>query len=151
MRLQRQTLTLGVIGVVDLATTLYFINQQGAAEANPLMAGFLSQGLTAFMAAKVGFLAGPLAMLEWARRFNPVFVTRALNVGVAAYIGLYSVGVARLNAEPDWEHMGSPRDAKVWAPIEAKLKAKRARMAASHRVRRIPDYTPGPVILQAVY
>src|SRR5207248_3241004 len=100
MRLQRQTLALGALGVVDLFTTLAFIHFHGAAEANPLMAAFLSQGILAFLAAKLGLLIGPLSILEWARRFNPIFVTRAVNAAMIAYVCFYAVGVARVNAEP---------------------------------------------------
>ena len=125
MRLQKQTLALGAVGLIDLATTLYFIGHHEAAEANPMMAAFLSQGLAAFMMAKVGFVAGPLGVLEWARKSHPLFVTRAVNAGLVAYVLMYSVGVARVNAQPDWNNLEAYADEHEWHALKMRLLSKR--------------------------
>ncbi|HZT41555.1 MAG TPA: DUF5658 family protein [Chthonomonadaceae bacterium] len=95
------------IGIADLVTTLVWIHFYGAQEANPLFAFFWRHGVWAFIAAKSIFLMGPLIFLEWARRSRPRFVLLASRFVIVAYLLLYVVGVARLNAS-DYLSLPSP-------------------------------------------
>ena len=101
MRFTPQTMTLAAIGIADLVTTLLFIGAAGAGEANPLMAPLLQLGPIVFIQAKLLLLLAPLAVLEWARRYRPRFVHRAVNCGIAAYVVLYGAGIAHLNRKVD--------------------------------------------------
>ena len=101
MKPRSQAFTLVLIGAIDLCSTLYFVTQHGASEANPLMAPALERGIPVFIQAKLLLLVGPLAFLEWARRRRPAFVSWAMNACILLYIGMYSVGVARINRPPE--------------------------------------------------
>src|SRR5687767_3276559 len=101
MRPRLQTVALAAIGIADLISTLFFIGAANAAEANPLMARILHFGPAAFVQAKLLLLLVPLVILELARRKHPAFVARAVNAGIVAYVGLYTVGVAHINRPPD--------------------------------------------------
>ena len=101
MKPRPQTVALAAIGIADLISTLFFIGIANAAEANPLMSRILQWGPAAFVQAKLLLLIVPLVILELARRRNPIFVARAVNAAIVAYIALYTVGVAHLNRPPD--------------------------------------------------
>lgn len=103
-QLSRQTWILAGISLFDLLTTLWLLKYHQAAEANPLMAIFVSQGIVAFIVAKLTLTVMPLGILEWARKRRPMFVNRALNLVIAAYLFIYVIGVARVNSVP---HPGS--------------------------------------------
>lgn len=97
MKLSRESWMLMALGTADLVTTILWIHQGMAQEANPLFHYFWSQGLPAFIAAKYAFLLGPIGILEWARWRTPGFALWALRAGVLAYVLLYTAGVASLN------------------------------------------------------
>ncbi len=120
-QLSRQTYILAGICFFDLLTTLWLLQYHQAAEANPLMAVFVSQGVLAFIAAKMTLTVMPLGMLEWARKRRPMFVHRALNLVIAAYLFIYVVGVVRVNAVP---HPGSlsplnPAAERIFSQMQA--------------------------------
>jgi len=129
MRCIKQTLVLAGIGLLDLVSTLWFLHRHGAAEANPLMAYFLAKGTLAFALAKFGFLAVPLAVLEWAGRRQPAFVRRAANIAIISYVTLYFWGVARINVVPSPSGT-SPQLQAAWAEIERNIREKRLRRYA---------------------
>ena len=82
-----ETRALAAIGCVDLLATVYFISTEQASEANPLMAGILdNSGPIGFVVFKALMLAIPLIVLELARNKNPIFVQKALKIGVSAYV-----------------------------------------------------------------
>ncbi len=84
-----ETRALAAIGCVDLLATVYFISTEQASEANPLMAGILdNSGPIGFVIFKALMLAIPLIVVELARKKNPIFVQKALKVGVGAYVAL---------------------------------------------------------------
>lgn len=90
---------MAAICLLDLATTLFWVSYRDASEGNPLMAFYLEHGGTpAFIAAKIVLCALPLLVAEWARRSRPQFVHGALRCGIVAYMALYAVGVAHVNA-----------------------------------------------------
>ena len=100
MKIARETWILGAIGIADLISTIVFIRQHGAKEANPLFRHYWEMGLFNFVAAKAVMLFGPLLILEWARRSKPQLVRRSLQCAIAGYVLMYGVGVARLNSPP---------------------------------------------------
>lgn len=123
-----QTILIACFGIADLISTLWLLHVHGAAEANPLMAYFLAYGNTAFILAKTAFLLGPLFILEWARRRNPIFVRRASSAAVLAYVGFYVFGVMSANIAPyflrpvDNEALRS----ELWSEIERNIPVKRS-------------------------
>lgn len=134
MRLSKQTILLAGLGLLDLATTIWLVESHGAAEANPLMAWFLAQGLLAFIAAKLALLTGPLTVLEWARRKKPQFAARGMNLAVLGYLGLYLLGVARANAVPGnpYDNHVTPEAAAIWQQMSARWPKKERAPARSH-------------------
>jgi hypothetical protein len=97
MKIARESWLILVIGLADLVTTIVFIRAHGAQEANPLFRRYWEMSPAAFVVAKLMLLAGPLAILEWARRRNPRFVMFALRTAIAGYVVMYGVGYYRLN------------------------------------------------------
>jgi hypothetical protein len=113
MRIARETWVILGIGLADLITTIVFIQNDGAQEANPLFRSFLEMGLLAFIMAKIICLGGPLLVLEWARTRRPRFTIVASRSVILVYLLMYGVGTYRANAEAYanetaqwWEHRG---------------------------------------------
>ncbi len=100
MKLAKETWIIMGIGVADLATTIIFIRQHGAVEANPLFKHYWEMGLVFFIAAKMALLVAPLSLLEWARLHKPRFVSYALRCAIVAYIVMYGIGFVKLNQVP---------------------------------------------------
>lgn len=98
MKIAKESWVIMAIGLADLITTIIFIQNHGAEEANPLFKRYWEMGLLVFILAKLALLVGPLWVLEWARKRNPSFVSWALRSGIAAYLIMYGVGFARLNS-----------------------------------------------------
>ncbi len=99
MRIAKETWVIAGIGLLDLATTIVFIQHHGAEEANPLFRRYWQMGVPAFVGAKLVLLFCPLAVLEWARQRRPRFVSGALRLGIAGYVAMYGVGFTQLNAQ----------------------------------------------------
>lgn len=114
MRIARESWIITAICIADLITTLWFVGIHGAGEANPIMRFFLLQGVIAFILAKCLLFVGPLVILEWARCQRPVFVRSMLRVAIAGYIGMYGVGVWKINAQA---RAGIPSDREIDAII----------------------------------
>jgi hypothetical protein len=96
-----QSYALAGLCAADFISTVWLCNTHGAAEANPLMAYFLAQGVAVFAAAKFVLTAVPITILEWARRVRPSLGLIALNTAVLGYITLYGAGLAHINRGPD--------------------------------------------------
>ncbi|HZT44252.1 MAG TPA: DUF5658 family protein [Chthonomonadaceae bacterium] len=92
-----ETWIIAAIALADLVTTIIFIQNHGAQEANPVFRRYWDMGLGAFVLAKSICVVGPLFILEWARRRKPLLVTWALRVAIVGYLGLYGMGLLRLN------------------------------------------------------
>ena len=103
MKISKETWIIMAIGVADLTTTILFIKNHGAEEANPLFKHYWEMGLAAFILAKMALLVGPLSVLEWARVKRPQFVNWALRGAIVAYLVMYGIGFVRLNNVPDAE------------------------------------------------
>ena len=98
MRISKESWIIACIGIGDLIATIFFIERHGAREANPLFHLLWNAGPIAFVGAKLLCLAGPIAILEWARRHNPAFVLSASRMVIVTYLACYGVGVASLNS-----------------------------------------------------
>jgi hypothetical protein len=132
MRLSKQTYILAGICLMDLCSTVWLLQQHGAAEANPLMSYFLAQGVFAFAIAKITLTIVPLGTLEWAKRRRPVFVNRSLNAAVGAYMLFYIFGVMNANGGPSVAEAtrivnADPERVMVWSQIKRAIDEKRVR------------------------
>lgn len=84
-----ETRALAILGCFDLLTTVYLLATHKAHEANPVMGTILADfGPFGFAALKALLLAVPLTIAELARKHSPVFVPRALRVGLITYVVL---------------------------------------------------------------
>jgi hypothetical protein len=84
-----ETRAIAVLGLFDLIATIYLLATHRAHEANPLLNNILaSYGPAGFALVKALSLAIPLTIAEYARKRNPAFVRRALQIGLIAYVVL---------------------------------------------------------------
>ena len=97
-RIAKESWILIAICAADLVTTIWLVCAGMAIEGNPVMGHYLDQGIHVFIAAKVLLVAGPLIILEWARRSRPAFVHSMMRATILMYLGFYGVGVLRLNS-----------------------------------------------------
>ncbi len=82
-----ETRALAYLGCFDLMATVYLLATHRAQEANPLMNHILTSfGPAGFALFKAVLLAVPLIIAEAARKRSPIFVPRALRVGLIAYV-----------------------------------------------------------------
>jgi hypothetical protein len=100
MKFARESWILTVICLVDLTTTMWLVSNHGAREGNTVMNYFLNWGYVPFIGAKLLMFLAPLALLEWARRRNPKFVTGMLRFAIVLYLAIYCAGVYRINTAP---------------------------------------------------
>ncbi|MCX6374599.1 MAG: DUF5658 family protein [Armatimonadetes bacterium] len=89
MSISRESLALVAICVLDTLLTVVLVGSGLASEANPLMAHCLDRGFLFFCFVKLAVLVVAVVAAESYRRRNPVFVKRALQTTVTAYIGIY--------------------------------------------------------------
>lgn len=82
------------ICILDLATTLQWVTQGQAREANPVMAHFLNQGVMPFIAAKLFTFVPALVAAEWYRPRNPRLIQKLLRWVIAIYLFIYVAGIA---------------------------------------------------------
>lgn len=87
-RLHLSTLVLVTLGTFDLVTTLMWLDA-GYAEGNPLFEYFALRGAMSLTIAKIGFLVGPIMLLEIARRYRPRTAELGTWVAAGAYAYLY--------------------------------------------------------------
>lgn len=97
-RIHAETLIIFAIGIVDLVLTLLWVARDGASEGNPLYGPLLAAGVGWLVAGKLilGLLL-PLLVLERGFRKSPRFTRIAARFAIAAYLLMYTVGVASLN------------------------------------------------------
>jgi len=81
------------ICLLDLITTIIWVQQGRAREGNPLMAYFLHLGPWSFITAKLATFVPAIVAAEWYRPYNPVLVHRALRWAIICYLFFYSAGV----------------------------------------------------------
>lgn len=97
MKVARETWIIAVLGTIDLITTIVFIRNHGAEEANPIFRFFWHMGIPAFIAAKILLTGCPLLVLEWARKRNPRFVQMGMRTAIMGYVAMYGFGFLHLN------------------------------------------------------
>lgn len=93
----RETLGLTGICTADTIITAVLWCTGHIEEVNPLMSAMLRCSVALFCFAKLGVLLPLAALVEWYRKYNPVFVKRAMRLGIAAYMGIYIIGVLLAN------------------------------------------------------
>lgn len=89
------TTLLAIIGLVDLLSNIAWL-RVGGFEGNPLFAPLLYHGVSTFAFAKIAFLAGPIAILEFARTKHPHSAEAGTWIAFAFYFGLWGTQMLRL-------------------------------------------------------
>lgn len=99
-RILPANIVLVTVGVVDLLTTIFWLETGSVIEVNPIMAALLAVGLPLFVAVKLSTLTAYVLVIEWyGRRWNPAFARRIGNITVAAYLGIYTISFCAVNHE----------------------------------------------------
>jgi hypothetical protein len=89
------TVLLTILGTVDLLSTIAWLNL-GGHEGNPLFNTILNHGVAPFALAKVAFLAGPIALLEFVRTKRPHSAEAGTWIAFAFYFGLWGTQIHNL-------------------------------------------------------
>ncbi len=89
--LANETYVLLAICLVDLLFTACLVLTRRGVEGNPLMSFYLHDGWIPLIIVKLVLIVCPILIAEWARRYHPVFVQRALRVAIVVYLSLYAV------------------------------------------------------------
>lgn len=82
------TITLVTIGLFDLVSSMIWLHM-GYAEGNPLFAWLGGHGALAFAVGKIVLLAGPVLILEFARKHHPRSAEQGTWIAAGAYAFLY--------------------------------------------------------------
>ena len=99
MKLTRESWIILIIGVLDLTTTLIWVANSGAQEANPIFRYYLAMGPLWFVVAKFICLLCPILLFEFAKNHRPQSAIRGARIAIVGYLVMYAVGVARLNPQ----------------------------------------------------
>lgn len=98
-----------LVCLADLLITLVLIDKGLAEEGNPLMHFYLGYGIGAFVLAKSVMVAAPVMIIEWGMRRRPRTVMALTRLGIAGYLGIYTlmfltinVPTMRVAREPEW-------------------------------------------------
>lgn len=94
-KLHLSTALLITIGLIDLLSTLMWL-QIGGQEGNPVFARLWQMGPAPFILAKLAFLAGPIAILEIARKHRPKSAEQGTWIAFAAYSFLWLTQIKHL-------------------------------------------------------
>jgi hypothetical protein len=84
-----ESITLFMICFVDMCSTLYWVHNHTATEANPLMAYWLHQGDWAFCIAKLLSFVPFLALCAYYRSSRPKLIAVALRSTIVLYATTY--------------------------------------------------------------
>lgn len=88
------------VGLFDLLTTIAWLNM-GGQEGNRYFARLWEQSPPAFVAMKLVFLFGPVAILEWARKKSPKSAEQGTWLAFGFYVlfwGSHVIGLGRMLA-----------------------------------------------------
>jgi hypothetical protein len=85
------------IGLFDLIATILLFGS-GFGEGNPLFSRLLNFGPWAFVLGKAVFLAGPILIIEYARKSHPLSAEQATWIAFGAYALLFSIQLLRLGS-----------------------------------------------------
>jgi len=91
-RVRASTLSLLIVGMGDLVSSLAWLHA-GYGEGNPLFSWLANHGSIWFALGKVLFLAGPIAILEYARLFRPKAAELGTWLATLLYLALLSTHV----------------------------------------------------------
>lgn len=94
-RIHLSTVLLITIGLIDLVSTIAWLGL-GGHEGNPIFRNLLNHGVPAFAIGKLAFLAGPIAILEFARRRAPHSAEAGTWIAFGFYAFLWGLQVLRL-------------------------------------------------------
>ena len=87
-----------VVGIADLASTLYYLRAGLAIEVNPIMAALLGTGVLPFVAVKLLTLCAYVAVMEWySRAVSSAFARAVGNITFLAYLSIYAVCFTLIN------------------------------------------------------
>jgi hypothetical protein len=89
--------TLPVVGLVDLLTTLVWLQAGCVVEANPIMAALLRVGLAPFLLVKLSTLVAYVVTMEWYARRRPEAARFFTQVTTLAYVTVYSASFLVVN------------------------------------------------------
>lgn len=95
--ISRESIWLAGICAVDTILTAILLSMGMIREANPLMAYLINHSIGIFCVVKMMTVVPLVALSEWYRKYNPVFVRRALTAGSIAYTAIYLVSVLSVN------------------------------------------------------
>lgn len=98
-----------LVCIADLLITIALINKGLAEEGNPIMRYYLGRGIWAFVLAKSVMIAAPVLIIEWGLRHRPRTVSTLARIGIASYLGIYTLMFLTVNVpamqvaqEPEW-------------------------------------------------
>ncbi len=86
------TVCLVLVGLADLASSLFWLSR-GYGEGNPLFARLAQMGSIPFALGKVAMLAGPILLLEYARKSHPKSADQGTWLATAFYILLLAIHI----------------------------------------------------------
>lgn len=89
--LATETYVILAICLVDFIFTAWLVHTRRGMEGNPLMSFYLHDGWVSLIIAKFILVACPILIAEWARRYHPEFVRRALRLAIVVYLSMYAV------------------------------------------------------------
>lgn len=87
--ISRESILLIFISLIDALFTILVISMGKAVEANPLMAECIRFGFGHFFLVKLCTVVPLVALAEWYRKRNPVFIRKALRAGIIGYVSIY--------------------------------------------------------------
>lgn len=89
------TACLATLGLFDLVSTVALFGRSFS-EGNPIFSRLAHLGPWAFVLGKAIFLAGPILILEFARKSHPRSAEQATWIAFAAYAFLYVLQLMRI-------------------------------------------------------
>lgn len=83
------------ICVLDMCTTIYWVEHGVATEANPLLQFWLQKSVFLFGVAKVASFLPLLMIAAYYRLSKPTFIAYALRTAIVAYVAIYLIAVLK--------------------------------------------------------
>lgn len=91
-------IVLVLVALLDLLTTVVWLQTGRAVEINPIMAYVLRSGMEVFVAVKVGTLVAYVGVVEWYRRSrNAILAELVGRITLASYIAIYAISFLAVN------------------------------------------------------
>jgi uncharacterized membrane protein len=97
LKLSTGNLVLGIVGTLDLASTLYLLLTGRMVEGNSIMSWVLAKGLVWFVVVKLLSYIPAVYILQWYRGRNLAFSVLMTRCAILGYILAYVIGVLVLN------------------------------------------------------